>query len=157
MYGLALWLSWWRIHLLCRRPGFDPWVGKIPWRKERLPTPVFWPAEFHRLYSAWGRKESDTTKGLSHTHVLSYIIYCIYGMFHSEKGKINLVFACSITLYFPSSLTWSMDINLLASLCKRNYCVIYPRFIAFIPAPSLQPFHWWVCDMRSNQKDPQQK
>ena len=25
----------------CGRPGFDPWVGKIPWRKERLPTPVF--------------------------------------------------------------------------------------------------------------------
>ena len=24
------------------RPGFDPWVGKIPWRRERLPTPVFW-------------------------------------------------------------------------------------------------------------------
>ena len=23
------------------KPGFDPWVGKIPWRKERLPTPVF--------------------------------------------------------------------------------------------------------------------
>ena len=22
--------------------GFDPWVGKIPWRRERLPTPVFW-------------------------------------------------------------------------------------------------------------------
>ena len=20
----------------CRRPGFDPWVGKIPWRKEWL-------------------------------------------------------------------------------------------------------------------------
>ena len=30
--------------------GFDPWVGKIPWRKERLPTPVFWPGEFHGLY-----------------------------------------------------------------------------------------------------------
>ena len=25
----------------CGIPGFDPWVGKIPWRKERLPTPVF--------------------------------------------------------------------------------------------------------------------
>ena len=24
------------------RPGFEPWVGKIPWRRERLPTPVFW-------------------------------------------------------------------------------------------------------------------
>ena len=30
-----------RIHLQCRRPWFDPWVGKIPWRRERLPTPVF--------------------------------------------------------------------------------------------------------------------
>ncbi|KAB0384460.1 hypothetical protein FD755_006377 [Muntiacus reevesi] len=27
--------------LLRLRPGFDPWVGKIPWRRERLPTPVF--------------------------------------------------------------------------------------------------------------------
>ena len=25
------------------------WVGKIPWRRERLPTPVFWPGEFHGL------------------------------------------------------------------------------------------------------------
>ena len=36
-----------------RRPGFDPWVGEIPWRRERLPTPVFWPGEFHWLYSQW--------------------------------------------------------------------------------------------------------
>ena len=27
---------------------------KIPWRKERLPTPVFWPGGFHGLYSPWG-------------------------------------------------------------------------------------------------------
>ena len=27
-------------------PGFDPWFGKIPWRREQLPTPVFWPEEF---------------------------------------------------------------------------------------------------------------
>ena len=44
---------------------FDPWVGKIPWRRERLPTPVFWPGEFHGLYSSWGRKESDITERLS--------------------------------------------------------------------------------------------
>ena len=37
----------------------------MPWRRERLPTPVFWPAEFHGLYSPWGRKESDTTQQLS--------------------------------------------------------------------------------------------
>ena len=32
----------------------------MPWRRERLPTPVFWPGEFHGLYSPWGHKESDT-------------------------------------------------------------------------------------------------
>ena len=34
--GLPLWLSWWRIHPQCGRPGWDPWVGKIPWRREWL-------------------------------------------------------------------------------------------------------------------------
>ena len=38
--GLPLWLSWERISLQCGRPGFDPWVGKIPRRKERLATPA---------------------------------------------------------------------------------------------------------------------
>ena len=33
-----------------------------PWRREGLPTPVFWPGEFHGLYSPWGHKESDTTE-----------------------------------------------------------------------------------------------
>ena len=50
------------ICMKCGRPGFDPWDGKIPWRRERLPTPVIWPGEFHGLYSPWGRKESDMTQ-----------------------------------------------------------------------------------------------
>jgi len=37
----------------------------IPWRRERLPTPVYWPGEFHGLYSSWGPKELDTTERLS--------------------------------------------------------------------------------------------
>ena len=63
--GLPFWLSWSRNCLQCGRPGFDPWVGKIPWRRERLPTPVFWPGEFYGLYSPRGCKESDTTDRLS--------------------------------------------------------------------------------------------
>ena len=52
--------------LQCGRPGFDPWVGKTPWRREQLPTPVFWSGEFHGLYNLWGRKESlDMTEQLS--------------------------------------------------------------------------------------------
>ena len=30
----------------CGRPGFNLWVGKIPWRREQRPTPVFWPGDF---------------------------------------------------------------------------------------------------------------
>ena len=43
----------------------DPWVRKIPWRREKLPTPLFWAAEFNGLYSPWGCKESDMTERLS--------------------------------------------------------------------------------------------
>ena len=44
---------------------WETWVGKIPWRRERLPTPVLWPGEFHGLYSPWGCKELDTAERLS--------------------------------------------------------------------------------------------
>ena len=37
----------------------------LSWRRERLPTPVFCPGEFHGLYSPWGLKESDTTERLT--------------------------------------------------------------------------------------------
>ena len=60
-----------KIHLQCGRPGCYPWVGKIPWRREMLPTPVFWPGEFYGLYNPWGCKELDTTEQLS----LSFSIF----------------------------------------------------------------------------------
>ena len=61
-YGLSLVAQLVKNPPECRRPGFDPWVGKIPWRRERLPTPVFWPGEFHGLYGTRCRKEEDSTK-----------------------------------------------------------------------------------------------
>ena len=50
-----------------KRLGFDPWVGKTPWKREWHPTPVFLPGESHGQrslvnYSPWGHKESDTTE-----------------------------------------------------------------------------------------------
>ena len=53
-----------RKHKRCR---FDPWVGKIPWRRASQPTPAFLPRESHGqrslvVYSPWGRKQSDTTE-----------------------------------------------------------------------------------------------
>ena len=64
-----------RIRLQCGRPGFDPWVGKIPWRRERLPTPGFWPGEFHGLYWSMGSQSRTQLSdfplhyGVSSSHV----------------------------------------------------------------------------------------
>ena len=51
-----------------------PGLGRFPWRREWLPTPVCWPGEFHGQrslvgYSPWGHKESETTE---HFH---YIVF----------------------------------------------------------------------------------
>ena len=51
---------------------FDPWVSKIPWRREWQPIPVFLPRESHgqrslACCSPWGRKESDATEQLNWT------------------------------------------------------------------------------------------
>ena len=54
----------------CKRHWFDPWVGKMPWRRKWQPTPVFLPGESHGQrnlagYSPWGCKESNMTEQLS--------------------------------------------------------------------------------------------
>ena len=67
-------------------PGFDPWVGKIPWRRERLPTPVLSPGEFHGLYNPCGHKESDTTERLSLPHSLALGI----GFLSHEQPNLSL-------------------------------------------------------------------
>ena len=50
-----------------KKHTFSPWYGKIPWRREWLPTPVFLLKESQEQrslagYSPWGRKESDMTE-----------------------------------------------------------------------------------------------
>ena len=52
---------------------FDPWVGKIPWWRKCLPTPVFLLGEFHGQrslagYSPWGSKEWDMSEWLAHPY-----------------------------------------------------------------------------------------
>ena len=63
-----------------KRHGFDPKVGKIPWRRAWPPAPVFFPGEPHGQrslagYSPGGREESDTTERLS-THTAS-LRWCV--------------------------------------------------------------------------------
>ena len=64
----------------CRRPRFDPWVRKIPWRRKWQPTPVFLPGKSHGQrsmvgYSLWDHKESDMTE-------------CAYTKFLNKARKV---------------------------------------------------------------------
>ena len=83
--------------LQCRRLGLDPWVGKIPWRRQWHPTPVLLPGKSHGRrnlvgYSPWGRKESNTTSlSLSMQYLAHHIT--------------PLIVVFSIFLYFGFSMS----------------------------------------------------
>ena len=72
--GLRWWLSGKESACQCKRPGFDPWVRKIFWRRKWQPTPVPLPGKSHgqsRLvgYSPWVAEESDMTYWLNSNKV----------------------------------------------------------------------------------------
>ena len=92
------WLRWLRICLRCRRPGFNPWVRKIPWRRKWQPTPLFLPGKTYGWrslagYSPWGRKELEVTEWL---HLTSYV--------NKEGGKkVQDTFEnCNLFIHSPS-------------------------------------------------------
>ena len=56
----------------CNAGRFDPWIKKVPWRREGQLTPVFVPGECHEQrslesYSPWDRKGLDTTEHQTHS------------------------------------------------------------------------------------------
>ena len=106
-----------RIHLQCRRPRFYPWVGKIPWRREWLPTPVSLPGESHGQrsltgYSPWGHTESDTTGELTLELAPGYFL-CFWGSSEylvsktAQRNKLCLMRGLQKmprSLYYPEIL-----------------------------------------------------
>ena len=58
----------------------ETWIQSLDWedpleKRKAIPTPVFWPGEFHGLFSPWGHQELDLTNQLS----LSFTSTDIYG------------------------------------------------------------------------------
>ena len=86
-------------------PGFDPWFGKIPWRRERLPTPVFWPREFHGLYNPWDLKELDMTERDFHSLIrLSFSHKLIDNLNYLNRPKISGLNAMADLFAFFSAM-----------------------------------------------------
>ena len=121
MYYLSIYqLSWWRICLKYRRPGFDPWVGKIPWRREWQHTPVSLPGKSHGQRSLvgcspWGRKESDMTEQLTHIHLSSIYL------------SIPISYLSSISIYCLSfiSILYLLIYHLCITYLSTYHLAIY--------------------------------
>ena len=105
------------ICLQCGRRGFDPWVGKIPWRRKWQSTPVLLPGKFSEQrslvgYSPWGHKELDTTEQLHFTSV-----------------RLNIL----IPLYPAVSLLGIYSNDLKSCLHKNLHISVYSDFIHNCP------------------------
>ena len=93
--GLLRWLSGQESACRCRRHGFDPWVGRILWRRKWQSTPVFLPGESHGrrslvCYSPRGRKESDTTERLHfHFHFVAQLVKNLPAMPETWVGSLG--------------------------------------------------------------------
>ena len=99
----------------CGRPGFNPWVGKISWRRKWQPTPVFLPGKTHGRrsligYSPQGHKGSDTTEWL---HFMGFS-----GGSDSKESACNVVNLGSVSGSGRSS--GEGNGNLLQYSCLEN-------------------------------------
>ena len=104
---------------------FDLWVGKIPWRRERLLTPGLWPGEFHGLYSPWCRKESDMTESLS-LHIRDLIM--IKMMFYNQSTGYIRDSPYFIKKFYEKKVLWYI---LLQSPLPKFYLLIIHLFLKF--------------------------
>ena len=115
---------------------WETWVGTFSWRREQLPTPVFWPGEFRGLYSS----ESDTAEWLS----LSLLLSAIRVVSSAYLRLLIFLPAILIPAYASSSLTFYMiyfwhshdDISAYKSnkQGKQDTALIY-SFPNFDPVP----------------------
>ena len=92
-HGLPWWLTWQRICLQCGRPGFNPWVGRIPWRREQLPTSVFWPGEFHGLFhgitKSWTRLSDFHFQSSSQFQFFTYLYNYLTNNIHLPYEAVS--------------------------------------------------------------------
>ena len=129
--------------LRCRRPGFDPWVRKIPWRREWQPTPVLLPRKFHGWrslvgYSPGGCKELDTTERLhSLLYECRFLATCTWVVVHGisqagileqvaiffsrESSQLRVQADSCLLRFNQGSLLWSWPHSFSSSLAVNHH------------------------------------
>ena len=131
-YGLLWWLRWWRVPLQCRRPGFDPWVGKIPWRRAWQSTLVFLPGESPWTEESGGLQSMRSQRvghnwairDTAHIYIYAHHIFFIHssidgylGYFHVSavvnSAAMNIRMHVSFQIRFSSPLDICPGVKLL--------------------------------------------
>ena len=104
------------------RPRFDPWVGKIPWRRKWKSTPVLLPGKSHGQrslvgYSPWGPKESDTTEQLNWTEYS--IVYMYHNFLIHSSANGHLGFFHVLAIVKSSEVDIKVHVSSVAQMVKR--------------------------------------
>ena len=97
LLGLLWWLRGKELACQCRKCGFNPWVGKAPWRRKWQPTSVFLPGQSHgqrslASYSPWDKKKKLVlTYRLNNNNCATYtLVNDLYGKWHKFIALIPL-------------------------------------------------------------------
>ena len=77
------------ICLECGRPGFNPWVGKMPWRRKWQPTPVFLPGKIPWTEEP-GRRQSMGSQRVTHDWMTSLYTVKGFGIVTAQVTTISL-------------------------------------------------------------------
>ena len=94
--------------------GFYPWIGTIPWRRERLPTPVFWPRELHE---SMGYKGSNIIANFTSSTYMEGFYHKGKQKWWRAKGRIwDHKIPPSRLLSLPSFFLFSSPLSLSPSL-----------------------------------------
>ena len=114
--------------------GLILWIGKIPWRRERLPTLVFWPGGFHALYSPW-----------CHTDYKSDQKYFIVTGTISVAQDEQLSLSLTVTGYFVLLRSANITFCFTNWRCgnpgsRKSIRAIYQHLLTSCPRAAFWPF-----------------
>ena len=129
-----------------RRPRFNPWVRKIPWRREWLPIPVFLHGECHEQrslvgYSPWVCIELDTTEWLTYTHRILELLFLLvlflkrYFIISLHSETVTVLFGYSYDNLRSGKvlvIVWTKLLTSLNYLCPLHSCFPAQSWIPII-------------------------
>ena len=101
---------------------FDPWVGKIPWRRKWQPASIFLPGKSQvqrklEDYSGWCCKELDSTE---HAHILGH--FFLHGKVKHTGLPLNTVFQGFSEMHAQDFLsTLSFRVSLRCTVSKQQW------------------------------------